>query len=239
MMKAAVSMYDYWNGTPPEKIASRKLVDPISAIVCAAMLPLYEEGSKIGIAAHKVVVQEPSPYRLNIFGWKPSIRWISREYYCHDKDDLEVFKFNTIKLAHLHNPVNDEAIATLFKYAFKGIEYATKAYEKSIAGSAVITYKACINYALLGKLSDNKEISNLEERIKNLWSNKDIKLINQQIETALESKEAGNDCTPYIQSIQITLDGKAESFSKIITLYKEDPDFKEYIKEDDSILILK
>ena len=222
-------IYDAVCGNPPEVIAIRKLVEPVSALVSAAILPLFKEESKVGVHKQTVLVNEP--YQINIPGidWKPSLRGIWRSYYRLEREDLKVFKFNTFKVARLYNPREFDVITSLFKHTLKGLDYATLAYKEGLASDAITTHKAYILHALKGNLSKNSEISALEQQIKNIWSLKEIELINQQVETALEKKLEGRDCSSDIKNIGITLDAKAKEFKEILDQFKKSVEFKEYI----------
>ncbi len=213
-----------WNFSDLDSPEMKKHVrDPLTTIIMAAIFPFFEQGSKVGLSGDLISIHKPSQfYCLDLYYFKVTTECVQRYY--EDNNNLKVFHFNTFKACELYDPSTPGEVNKLFQYAYDGIPAAKEAYKpkpdegikgKSSPCDAIDTYRTTIALAMKGHFKFNTQLSEAEHKVKNIWRESEIKLINDNIALMKENKELEIDYETNLNNILSTLVSKQKLFNQI------------------------
>jgi hypothetical protein len=205
-----------------DPVKEKKIMDPITVLVYAALFPCFEEGSKVALSGRTLTMQTPSDYTYSPFGYaRIPTRWLFR-LGREDNNNLEVFQLCTMKAAEFYDVVNNQEIKKLFEYARDGIVAAKKPYtKKSTPCDAIDKYQVTLDKAIKGEFTFNKTLSEAESRVKGIWSEKEIVWVNQTIIMILENKQKNESVNTDIENMVKKLKEKESKFNEICEQVKE------------------
>lgn len=164
------------------KEMKKKIVEPISVIVIAALFPYFEKGTKIGLAGRKITVWSPSDLTVSCKYFTLDACWVVRRLYGEDINNLKVFDLNAVKAAELHDPLKNENVRALFDFACTGIVAAKEAYaDQSTPKDVINKYQGTISDAAKGKFDFTEGLSDAEDRVRRIWTQEEIDLVNKTI----------------------------------------------------------
>jgi hypothetical protein len=204
----------------------KKIKDPITVLVYAALFPCFEEGSKVALSGQKISIQQPSEYtRVNLLGKEYTSQSIYRglPFSKEDNNNLKVFQLNTINAAEIYSRDTYPEIIQLFTYARDGIPAAKIAYlkeDKTSPCDAIDGYRNCLNDVIEGKYKFIYTLSEAEEKVKLIWSKTELEWLNVSIRMILENKQNRKSVKTHLQNMKNILDEKEAEFNAICDLVK-------------------
>ena len=203
---------------------SKFVMDPITVLVHAALLPCYGDKIKFSATTGTLQPQEQSKYTYSSFGYelhlRPWVRWWNGD----DNNNLQVFEVNAINAAEYFDPTTDANIKKLFELAISGLPAAGKTYEpkpeenkkgKSSPVAAVSTYTGTLTQALNGRIQFPHQLSQAEIAVKGLWEAEEISMTIANIESIRKLKDKNKDVSTFVQTIHNLLNKKEEAFKEI------------------------
>jgi hypothetical protein len=198
----------------------KKIRDPLSVLIYAAIFPFFKEGSKMSLANHSVTVQHADDYTYNLpvfnirINLLPALR--SPFWWKDNINNLEVFQLNTVNATELYNPVSDPVIQTLFESARDGLPAVKEAYKgQSTPHDVIDKYQQTIVHALEGRMKFDKGLSTAELAVKQIWSEKEIRWINSTITMMYENKAQNKAYDSGLKSILDKIQEKEAEFNEI------------------------
>ena len=178
--------------TNPDK-NDKQILDPLTTVIKIALLYFYDNGTKISIKENSIKLQK-------FDGFQGIIRWI----YGDSRDKLYNLK-EPIQNCLMWFPFSKyQDLKLIYSYAIKGLEKLKRSYtidSGNITIHLIEYYIKIINDNLNKKeinLNMNLEESivlndNLQKSIKEIWTLKDIKLINDFFEILINRENEKKD----------------------------------------------
>lgn len=203
---------------------SEKILDPMSCIIRIAILSFKKDKTKIGIHNNSLEFQLPTYLQ-------GTIRWTNGDtrtdlHYLHNpivkaiewyklqdiKLILEICKEGLIKLTKSYiDVVESNLVCHSLKYYIKIIDVKLKTKEIN-NNRDLILFNRVENEIQNPNIYDNRGI----QKLKSLWSIKEIKIINDMFKLIIEYKHKNYDIESLLQAIDIIVKGKDKIVKKLI-----------------------
>ena len=129
---------------------------------------------------------------------------------------------NPIKISlEWYNPQTNKDIYNLFTYAVLGLQKLGVSYDidnvSSLIGNTISHYINLIERALERSNNTDSIITNNETNVyKDIWTEEEISIINKLFDIAKNKKNANDNYSHYIKSIQSILNDKDDKIREII-----------------------
>lgn len=192
----------------------KQIIDPLSCIIRLGLLNFKEKGTKISICNNKIYFQPPNLIQ-------GALRWSAGD----SRNDIHRLCKPLEECMEWYDPNTDDHIKTIFEYAIKGLNKLKKSYvtkNGTIHQSNLVCHTISHYVNLLTNRLNN--IHNAEENttgcktdfLKNLWNAEEIKIINNLLCLANTKKQANEEYSYIINSIESILEDKDASINRIL-----------------------
>jgi len=198
-----VSIYKFFNSLFYEN-NNHSIIDPLTCLIRLAMLNFKPINTKISIKNNRITYNDP-----NIL--QGALRWSNGD----NRSDIHNIYNPIIKAIKWYEPENED-IKNIFKYAIKGLEKLKMSYEEnSIISHSIEYYITFIKQNFKNKKNKETETNTIFLQFKDLWSDREINIINNMI---LELSEETEDTieSSLIDAVEIILNNKEEIVADII-----------------------
>ena len=190
----------FYDNTP------HSIIDPLTCLIRLGLLEFKPLHTKISIKNNKITYNDP-----NIL--QGTIRWSNGD----NRDDIHNIYNPIIKAIQWYDSESED-IKNIFKYAVKGLEKLKSSYEEnSIITHSIEYYITYIKQNFKNKKVKDEETHTMLLQFKELWSNREINIINNMIleleDINDENYEVDNSL---IDAIEIILNKKEEIVADII-----------------------
>jgi len=184
------SIYKFFNSIFYEN-NNHSIIDPLTCLIRLAMLEFKPINTKISIKNNRITYNDP-----NIL--QGALRWTNGD----NRADIHNIYNPILKAIQWYEPENED-IKNIFKYAVKGLEKLKMYY---------ITF---IKQNFKNKKNKETETNTIFLQFKDLWSDREINIINNMI---LELSEETEDTieSSLIDAVEIILNNKEEIVADII-----------------------
>jgi len=197
------SIYKFFNSIFYEN-NNHSIIDPLTCLIRLAMLEFKPINTKISIKNNRITYNDP-----NIL--QGALRWSNGD----NRSDIHNIYNPIIKAIKWYEPENED-IKNIFKYAIKGLEKLKMSYEEnSIISHSIEYYITFIKQNFKNKKNKETETNTIFLQFKDLWSDREINIINNMI---LELSEETEDTieSSLIDAVEIILNNKEEIVADII-----------------------
>jgi len=197
------SIYKFFNSIFYEN-NNHSIIDPLTCLIRLAMLEFKPINTKISIKNNRITYNDP-----NIL--QGALRWTNGD----NRSDIHNIYNPIIKAIKWYEPENED-IKNIFKYAIKGLEKLKMSYEEnSIISHSIEYYITFIKQNFKNKKNKETETNTIFLQFKDLWSDREINIINNMI---LELSEETEDTieSSLIDAVEIILNNKEEIVADII-----------------------
>ena len=198
-----LSIYKFFNSIFFEN-NTHSIIDPLTCLIRLAMLEFKPLNTKISIKNNRITYNDP-----NIL--QGALRWTNGD----NRSDIHNIYNPIIKAIQWYEPDNED-IKNIFKYAVKGLEKLKMSYEEnSIIAHSIEYYITFIKQNFKTKKTKDPETNTIFLQFKELWSDREINIINNMI---LELSEETDDSieSSLIDAVEIILNNKEEIVADII-----------------------
>jgi hypothetical protein len=208
------------------------ILEPLSCLIRISMINFKKEGTKIGISKNSIYFQSP-----NLF--QGALRWSLGD----NRNDLHNLHNPIVKSTKWFNSSLPQ-MKNIFKFAILGLIKLKLAYnENSIISHTFDLYISILETVLennsknnkkndddinndneLQKIDGNQNLDNIEEvknniiynSLKNLWSNRELQIINNIILEMDDKKKNGEEIKSYLTCLDNILSEKEEKVLQIV-----------------------
>ena len=198
-----LSIYKFFNSIFFEN-NTHSIIDPLTCLIRLAMLEFKPMNTKISIKNNRITYNDP-----NIL--QGALRWTNGD----NRSDIHNIYNPIIKAIQWYEPDNED-IKNIFKYAVKGLEKLKSSYEEnSIIAHSIEYYITFIKQNFKTKKTKDPETNTIFLQFKELWSDREINIINNMI---LELSEETDDSieSSLTDAVEIILNNKEEIVADII-----------------------
>ena len=184
---------------------SHSIIDPLTCLIRLGLLEFKQINTKISIKNNKISYNDP-----NIL--QGTLRWTNGD----NRDDIHNIYNPIIKAIQWYDCENDD-IKNIFKYTLKGLHKLKNSYEEnSIISHSIEYYITYIKQNLKQKKSKEIESNTMLLQFKELWSNREINIINNMLLELDDENNYNEYDTSLIDAIEIILNKKEEIVAQII-----------------------
>ena len=197
------SIFNFFNSIFYEN-NSNSIIDPLTCLIRLAILEFKPINTKISIKNNRITYNDP-----NIL--QGTLRWTNGD----KRSDIHNIYNPIIKAIQWYEPDNED-IKNIFKYSVKGLEKLKMSYEEnSIISHSIEYYITYIKQNFKTKKSKEPEINTVFLQFKELWSDREINIINNML---MEMAEQYGDSVDnsLIEAIEVILNKKEEIVADII-----------------------
>jgi hypothetical protein len=185
------------------------IIDPLTCLIRLCLLEFKPLNTKISIKNNKITYNDPHILQ-------GTIRWTNGD----NRDDIHNIYNPIIKAIQWYDSESED-IKNIFKYAVKGLEKLKSSYEEnSIITHSIEYYITYIKQNFKNKKVKDEETNTMLIQFKELWSDREINIINNML---LELTDINEDEEDYeeidnslIDAIEIILNKKENIVSNII-----------------------
>ena len=182
---------------------SNSIIDPLTCLIRLAILEFKPYNTKISIKNNKITYNDPHILQ-------GPIRWTNGD----NREDIHNIYNPIIKAIQWYDSDNED-IKNIFKYAVKGLEKLKSSYDdNSIITHSIEYYITYIKQNFKPKKTKLPETNTIFIQFKELWSEREINIINNMILELAEQEE--NYDNSLIDAIEILLLKKEEIVEEII-----------------------
>ena len=181
------------------------ILDPLTCVIRLGILSFKPIGTKISINQNKISYNNPNMLQ-------GTIRWT----FGDNRNDLHNLFKPLLRSTQWYN-MEDPIIANIFVFAISGLEKLKLSYNtNSIICHSIDHYIDVIKK--YKKFTDDElkdDTNELYKKLKTLWSDAQISIVNSLLEEAHDTSEDMN-CESYIEAIENILCIKEETVKNII-----------------------
>ena len=197
------SIFNFFNSIFYEN-NSNSIIDPLTCLIRLAILEFKPINTKISIKNNRITYNDP-----NIL--QGTLRWTNGD----KRSDIHNIYNPIIKAIQWYEPDNED-IKNIFKYSVKGLEKLKMSYEEnSIISHSIEYYITYIKQNFKTKKSKEPEINTIFLQFKELWSDREINIINNMLLELADQYDDSVDSS-LIEAIEIILNKKEEIVADII-----------------------
>ena len=197
------SIFNFFNSIFYEN-NSNSIIDPLTCLIRLAILEFKPINTKISIKNNRITYNDP-----NIL--QGTLRWTNGD----KRSDIHNIYNPIIKAIQWYEPDNED-IKNIFKYSVKGLEKLKMSYEEnSIISHSIEYYITYIKQNFKTKKSKEPEINTIFLQFKELWSDREINIINNMLLELADQYDDSVDSS-LIEAIEIILKKKEEIVADII-----------------------
>jgi len=197
------SIYKFFNSIFYEN-NNHSIIDPLTCLIRLAMLEFKPINTKISIKNNRITYNDP-----NIL--QGALRWTNGD----NRADIHNIYNPILKAIQWYEPENED-IKNIFKYAVKGLEKLKMSYEEnSIISHSIEYYITFIKQNFKSKKTKEPETNTIFLQFKDLWSDREINIINNMILELSEETEHIIESS-LIDAVEIILNNKEEIVADII-----------------------
>jgi hypothetical protein len=182
---------------------SNSIIDPLTCLIRLAILEFKPYNTKISVKNNKITYNDPHILQ-------GPIRWTNGD----NREDIHNIYNPIIKAIQWYDSENED-IKNIFKYAVKGLEKLKSSYDdNSIITHSIEYYITYIKQNFKPKKTKPPETNTIFIQFKELWSDREINIINNMILELAEQED--NYDNSLIDAIEILLIKKEEIVEEII-----------------------
>jgi len=198
------TFYNFFNNIFYEN-KSDSIIDPLTCLIRISLLEFKPFNTKISIKNNRITYNDPHLLQ-------GTIRWSNGD----NREDIHNI-YNPIIKAIQWYEADDEDIKNIFNYAIKGLEKLKSSYEEnSIITHSIEYYITYIKQNFKGKKSKDVETNTVFLKFKELWSEREINIINNMFLELEDQRKDDEEISSLIEAIEIILNKKEELVSDII-----------------------
>ena len=184
---------------------SHSIIDPLTCLIRLGLLEFKQINTKISIKNNKISYNDPHILQ-------GTLRWTNGD----NRDDIHNIYNPIIKAIQWYDCENDD-IKNIFKYTLKGLHKLKNSYEEnSIISHSIEHYITYIKQNLKQKKPKEIESNTMLLQFKELWSNREINIINNMLLELDDENNYNEYDTSLIDAIEIILNKKEEIVAQII-----------------------
>ena len=198
------SFYNFFNTFFYEN-KSDSIIDPLTCLIRLGLLEFKPFNTKISIKNNRITYNDPHLLQ-------GTIRWSNGD----NREDIHNIYNPILKAIQWYEPDNED-IKNLFKYSVKGLEKLKSSYEEnSIITHSIEYYISYIKQNFKSKKTKDVETNTVFLQFKDLWSDREINIINNMLLELVDQRYADEEISSLIEAIEIILNKKEEIVAKII-----------------------
>jgi len=182
------------------------ILDPLTCIIKLGLLTFKPKGTKISINNNSISFHEP-----NIL--QGPIRWSQGDA----REDLHNLFYPIVKATQWYD-IRSETIKNIFTFSKNGLEILSHSYNKnSTISHSIKHYINIIEKTQSGnEIIPEDETNSIYQELKNLWTNREIDIINSLFLEIADNKKDINKMNNLINAINLILNTKESNLRKII-----------------------
>ena len=197
------SIFNFFNSIFYEN-NSNSIIDPLTCLIRLAILEFKPINTKISIKNNRITYNDP-----NIL--QGTLRWTNGD----KRSDIHNIYNPILKAIQWYEPDNED-IKNIFKYSLKGLEKLKMSYEEnSIISHSIEYYISYIKQNFKTKKSKEPEINTVFLQFKELWSDRELNIINNMLLELADQYDDSVD-NSLIEAIEVILNKKEEIVADII-----------------------
>jgi hypothetical protein len=198
------TFYNFFNNIFYEN-KSDSIIDPLTCLIRLSLLEFKPPNTKISIKNNRITYNDPHLLQ-------GTIRWSNGD----NREDIHNI-YNPIIKAIQWYEYEDEDLKNIFNYAIKGLEKLKSSYdENTIITHSIEYYITYIKQNLISKKEKEAETNTIFIQFKDLWSEREINIINNMLLELVDKREDDEEILSLIEAIEIILNKKEEIVAKII-----------------------